>query len=65
MSPTPSNIATGHLDMTLRDLLTHMMDKRLDHVVLKFHGEPVQISVTLASPEKTARITLQVQRILT
>lgn len=64
MSPTPSNVAAGHLDMSLRELLTHMMDNRLDHVVLKIPGSPVDVSVTVASAAKTAEITQLVERIL-
>jgi DNA-binding TFAR19-related protein (PDSD5 family) len=62
--PTPSNIAAGSLDMTLRALLTHMMEKRLNHVVLMFPEAPVQISVTVASVEKTREITQKIERIL-
>lgn len=65
MSPTPSNIGAGHLDMSLRELLVHMMDNSLDHVVLKIPGSPVDVSVTVSSAEKTAEITRQVERILT
>ena len=52
------------MDMSLRDLLVHMMEKHLDHVVLKIPGTPVQVSVTVASAGKMVRITEQVERIL-
>lgn len=64
MSPTPSNIAAGSLDMTLRALLLHMMEKRLDHVVLVIPDAPVQVSVTVAGTEQMKDITQQVERIL-
>ncbi len=62
--PKPKEIGIGSLDMTLRELLVEMMAKKLDHVVLILPGQPVQISVTVGSPQKTAQITTQVQRII-
>lgn len=60
----PSSIAAGDLDMTLRALLTHMMEHRLDHVVLVMPDAPIRISVTVASAAKTVEITKHVQRVL-
>jgi hypothetical protein len=64
VDPVPSNIASGSLDMALRDLLTHMMERKLDHVVLVMPGVPVHVTVTVASVQKTAEITKQVERIV-
>lgn len=63
MSPTPKDVGVGSLDMSLRDLLTQMMDRKLDHVVLMLPGIPVQVSVTVGSVEKTRQITMEVQKI--
>lgn len=63
MSPTPANIGAGSLDMSLRDLLTHMMTNKLDHVVLLAPGLPIRISVTIGNVEQTDEITRQVQKI--
>lgn len=62
--PTPKELALGSLDMTVRELLVHMMDRRLDHTVLVLPGTPVRVSVTVASVNKTDLITKAVQRIL-
>lgn len=63
--PTPKELAIGSLDMTVRQLLVHMMDRGLDHVVLVLPGTPVRVSITVASVNKTELITKAVQRILT
>ena len=64
MSPQPSAIGVGSLDMSLRELLVAMMDQKLDHVVLVPPKLGVQITVTVASDTNTARITNEVQRII-
>jgi hypothetical protein len=63
MSPTPSNISAGSLDMTLREMMIHMAEKRLDHVVLVIPNTPTQVTITIASEAKTKAITEQVERI--
>lgn len=63
--PIPKELALGSLDMSVRDLLVHMMDRGLDHTVLMLPGTPVRVSVTVASVNKTDLITKAVQRILT
>lgn len=62
----PSDVSGGSLDMTLRELLVHMLDKRLDHVVLipAIPGGDVQISVTVAGARKTREITAAVGQIV-
>jgi hypothetical protein len=64
MSPTPSNISGGSLDMTLRDLLKHMLGENLNHVVLIIPHTEMQVAVTLAADYQINRITQQVERIL-
>jgi len=65
VSFVPSDVSAGHLDMSLRELLAHMVDHKLDHVVLVIPDAPVQISVTVADAAKTKEITKLVGRILT
>lgn len=62
--PIPKELAFGSLDMTVRELLVHMMDRRLDHTVLLIKGANVRISITAANQQKTDLITKAVQRIL-
>jgi len=64
MTLQPSHVGEGSLDMSLRKLLTHMMDKKLDHVVLVIPDEDVQISITVATSVETSKITKQIERIL-
>lgn len=67
--PTPKEISIGLLDMSVRDLLLHMITSKLDHSVLIIPGtDPrvdMRVCVTIASEEETRRITKEVQRILT
>jgi hypothetical protein len=62
--PTPKNFAMGSLDMSIRDLLKHMMASQLDHAVLIIPGTGARISVTVATQAKTDLITREVMRIL-
>lgn len=63
-SPPPDNVSVGSLDMPLRELLVHMVDGKLDHVVLVPPGIGVHITVTVASVSNTRKITAEVGRIL-
>lgn len=60
----PKSIAMGSIDMSLRSLLHHMIDKQLDHTVLVMPGSRVRISITVADERKTAAITAAVAPIL-
>lgn len=61
---TPKNFAMGDLDMSLRSLLKHMTEHKLDHAVLVLPASFVRISVTLANITQTDEITAAVGRIL-
>lgn len=63
--PQPKNIAYGSLDMSLRQLLTHMLEHHLDHTVLVMAEANVRIAVTIGKPEQIERITRMVQQVLT
>ena len=58
------DISMATLDTSIRQLLVHMIDKKLDHAVLVIPGSKVRVSVTVATESKTDEITRQVKRIL-
>lgn len=62
--PIPKNIAFGSLDMTLRDILIHMLEIKNDHAVIIIPNSHVRLGITVAPPEKMDRITHHVAKIL-
>ena len=61
----PKDISQGHLGMSLRELLTHMMERQLNHVVLIIRPDvPVRITVTVANVAQTDQITKLVESII-
>lgn len=62
--PQPKNIAAGSLEMSIKQLLQHMVDTRVNHCVLVIPGSELRVAVTLADPLESAAITEAVQRIM-
>jgi hypothetical protein len=61
----PTDIFQGTIDMSLRDLLQHMADRKLNHVILIADpGVPLRITVTIGSPSVTRKITKAIANIL-
>jgi hypothetical protein len=55
--PQPENIAFGTLEMSLRQLLRHMIDTKVNHVVLVIPGSEMRVAITVAGPADIESIT--------
>lgn len=60
----PDHVASGHLDMTLRQLIVHMLDHNLDHAVLVLDEAAPCICVTITPVDKADLVTTAITRVL-
>jgi hypothetical protein len=63
MRPQPSFVCQGSLDMTLRDLLLHMAEHKLNHVVIHLPGCSLGVAVTIATKAQVDELTQVAERI--
>jgi hypothetical protein len=62
--PTPKNLAYLNLDMSLRQLLKHMIETKIDYAVLIIPGADMRIAVSLVPPHKIETVTAFMQKTL-
>lgn len=53
--PIPKGSWMGSLDMSLRELLTSMVDRHADHVVIPFEGTTWEVHITLFEDPREAQ----------